>query len=81
MERRVIKIGQRQNGKAEVVEGLQAGETIVVLGIQRVRPGAEVIARPVGSPAAQQDAPPQPRAEPSRGSLNPVGSANAAESR
>jgi membrane fusion protein, multidrug efflux system len=52
-----------------------------VLGIQRVRPGAEVIARPVGSPAAQQDTPPQPRAEPSRGSLNPVGSANAAESR
>jgi membrane fusion protein, multidrug efflux system len=81
VERRVIKIGQRQNGKAEVVEGLQAGETIVVLGIQRVRPGAEVIARPVGSPAAQQDTPPQPRAEPSRGSLSPVGSANAAESR
>jgi membrane fusion protein (multidrug efflux system) len=81
VERRVIKIGQRQNGKAEVVEGLEPGETIVILGVQRVRPGAEVVARPVGTPAARQDTPPQPRAQPSRGALNPVGTANAAESR
>jgi membrane fusion protein (multidrug efflux system) len=32
VERRVITIGQRQGGKVEVVEGLKAGETIVVLG-------------------------------------------------
>lgn len=81
VERRVIKIGQRQSGRAEVVEGLQPGETIVVLGVQRVRPGAEVTPRPIGSPAAQQGAPERPRAQPSRGTLNPVGSANAAEGR
>ena len=44
VERRVIPIGQRQSGKVEVLEGLRPGETIVVLGVQRVRPGAEVIA-------------------------------------
>jgi membrane fusion protein, multidrug efflux system len=87
VERRVIRIGQRQGGKVEVLEGLKAGETIVVLGVQRVRPGAEVIARPVGSgpapqPAAQQPVPAANRAQPSRSSLNvpqAVGSAQAAE--
>jgi membrane fusion protein (multidrug efflux system) len=83
VERRVIRIGQRQNGKVEIVEGLQAGETIVVLGLQRVHPGAEVIARPLGSgdqpaptPAANN------RQQPSRSSLNApyaIGSAQAAE--
>ena len=38
VERRVIRIGQRQNGKVEVVEGLKVGETIVVLGVQ-IGPG------------------------------------------
>jgi membrane fusion protein (multidrug efflux system) len=79
VERRVIRIGQRQGGKVEVVEGLAPGETIVVLGVQRVRPGGTVNPRPVGSqpPAARQDpnAPPQP----SRGALNPIGAAYAAE--
>ena len=42
VERRVIRIGQRQGGKVEVLEGLKAGETVVVLGVQRVRPGAIV---------------------------------------
>ena len=87
VERRVIRIGQRQGGKVEVLEGLKAGETIVVLGVQRVRPGAEVMARPVGSgpapqPAAQQPVPAANREQPSRSSLNlpqAVGSAQAAE--
>jgi len=83
VERRVVRIGQRQNGKVEVVEGLQPGETIVVLGVQRVRPGAEVIARPVGSGApAQQSVPAANREQPSRSSLNlppAIGSAVAAE--
>lgn len=83
VERRVIRLGQRQNGKAEVVEGLQPGETIVVLGVQRVRPGAEVVAKPVGSGApAPQPAPAANREQPSRSSLNlpqAIGSAVAAE--
>ncbi|HZH53948.1 MAG TPA: efflux RND transporter periplasmic adaptor subunit [Microvirga sp.] len=83
VERRVIRIGQRQNGKVEVVEGLQPGETIVVLGVQRVRPGAEVIAKPLGSGGpAPQPAPAANREQPSRSSLNlpqAIGSAVAAE--
>jgi membrane fusion protein (multidrug efflux system) len=82
VERRVITIGQRQGGKAEVVEGLKAGETIVVLGVQRVRPGAEVIARPLGSTAPASPTPAANRAPPSRSSLNlpqAIGSAQAAE--
>jgi membrane fusion protein (multidrug efflux system) len=65
-----------------VVEGLKAGETIVVLGVQRVRPGAEVVARPVGSPAPAAPAPAANREQPSRSSLNvpqAIGSAQAAE--
>jgi membrane fusion protein (multidrug efflux system) len=83
VERRLIRIGQRQNGKVEVLEGLQAGETIVVLGVQRVRPGAEVLARPLGSaPPAAQPAPAANREQPSRSSLNlpqAIGSAQASE--
>jgi membrane fusion protein (multidrug efflux system) len=83
VERRVISIGQRQNGQVEVVEGLQPGETIVILGVQRVRPGAEVIARPLGSSApTQEPTPAANRQQPSRSSLNmpqAIGSAVAAE--
>jgi membrane fusion protein (multidrug efflux system) len=82
VERRVIRIGQRLNGKVEVLEGLQPGESIVVLGVQRVRAGAEVIARPVGSPAASPPVPAANRDQPSRSSLNvpnPIGSAIASE--
>ncbi len=82
VERRVITIGQRQGGKVEVVEGLKADETIVVLGVQRVRPGAEVVARPVGSGAPATPVPAANREQPSRSSLNvpqAIGSAQAAE--
>ncbi|MGO4388104.1 efflux RND transporter periplasmic adaptor subunit [Microvirga sp. 2YAF29] len=85
VERRVITIGQRQGGKVEVIEGLKAGETIVILGVQRVRPGAEVIARPLGSGPAQNNAPAaNNRQQPSRSSLNvpqAIGSAQAAEAK
>jgi membrane fusion protein (multidrug efflux system) len=82
VERRVIRIGQRQNGKVEVLEGLQPGESIVVLGVQRVRPGAEVIARPLGSASPKPAVPAANREQPSRSSLNvpqAIGSAIAAE--
>ncbi|PVE23946.1 efflux transporter periplasmic adaptor subunit [Microvirga sp. KLBC 81] len=83
VERRVITIGQRQGGKVEVVNGLKAGEIIVVLGVQRVRPGAEVIARPLGSSAQDpQGAPAANRQQPSRSTLNTpqaISSAQAAE--
>jgi len=84
-ERRVITIGQRQGGKVEVVDGLKPGETIVVLGLQRVRPGADVIARPLGSKTSDpKDAPATNRQQPSRSSLNvphAIGTAQAAEAK
>ena len=84
VERRVIRIGQRQGGKVEVVEGLQPGETIVVLGLQRVRPGTAVTPRPVGAssappPAAQREPGPPPGPQPTRSALSPLNTAAAAE--
>jgi membrane fusion protein (multidrug efflux system) len=86
VERRVVTLGQRQGGKAEIVEGLKAGETIVVMGVQRVRPGAEVNARPLGSSATPDQGTPAAnnRQQPSRSSLNvpqAIGSAQAAEAK
>ena len=37
-----VKIGLRLAGKAEVLSGLTAGERVVVEGVQKLRPGAEV---------------------------------------
>src|SRR5215208_1047513 len=53
VERRVVRIGQRQEGRVEIVEGLQPGETIIVRGVQRVRPGLTVTPKPIpeGAPA------------------------------
>ncbi|WP_048709448.1 efflux RND transporter periplasmic adaptor subunit [Microvirga massiliensis] len=83
-ERRVIRIGQRQSGKVEVLEGLAAGETIVVLGVQRVRPGATVQPHPLESPEPPPAARREPDAAPPapRGAVvlqSPVTAAHAAE--
>jgi membrane fusion protein (multidrug efflux system) len=84
VERRVVRIGHRQGGKIEILEGLKPGETIVVMGLQRVRPGITVDPRPVGAappappPAARREPGAQPANAPGRGTLSPVGAANAA---
>ncbi len=39
---RRVKLGQSTAGKASVIEGLSPGETIIVEGVQRVRPNAPV---------------------------------------
>jgi membrane fusion protein, multidrug efflux system len=49
IERRVLRIGQRQEARVEVLAGLAAGESLVVRGIQRVRNGMPVTARPFGA--------------------------------
>jgi membrane fusion protein, multidrug efflux system len=46
-ERRLVRIGQRQGGKVQILEGLSAGETLVVRGLQRIRPGQPVVIRPI----------------------------------
>ena len=40
--RRSVKIGQRQPGLVEIADGLVAGDTIVVRGIQRLRDGVAI---------------------------------------
>lgn len=50
-EVRRVKLGQSSAGMATVVEGLAAGDVVVVEGVQRVRPQAPVTPEPV---AAQQ---------------------------
>jgi membrane fusion protein (multidrug efflux system) len=47
IDRRVVRIGQRQSTVVEILDGVKPGETIVVRGVQRVRPGMTVAPRPV----------------------------------
>jgi RND family efflux transporter MFP subunit len=51
---RRIELGKLQNGQRVVRKGIEPGERIVVSGLQRVRPGAPVTAKPAPSVAAQQ---------------------------
>jgi membrane fusion protein, multidrug efflux system len=71
IERRVLKIGQREDGKVEILDGLKRGEMVVARGLHRVRHGITVAARPVGAapagppggaPPAQGAPRPQPQA-------------------
>jgi len=61
VERRVVRIGQRQNAVVEILEGLNPGETIVVRGVQRVRPGAPVTPKPIGDATGSAGPPAGPK--------------------
>jgi membrane fusion protein (multidrug efflux system) len=54
VELRPIKTGDRSGPQIVVSEGLAVGETIIVSGIQKVRPGIKVVANPVTSSGAAQ---------------------------
>lgn len=49
-----VKVGLRLAGKAEITQGLSAGELVVVEGAQKLRPGAPVILAPPERAAAYQ---------------------------
>jgi membrane fusion protein (multidrug efflux system) len=49
---RPIEVGIRLAGKAEVIKGLNAGEQVVVEGVQKLRPGAPVKLSPPEAAAA-----------------------------
>ncbi|WP_371349303.1 efflux RND transporter periplasmic adaptor subunit [Ancylobacter sp. IITR112] len=51
-EVRRVKLGQSSAGTAVIVEGLAEGDTVVVEGIQRVRPQTAVTPEPIRAPAA-----------------------------
>src|SRR6266481_3693388 len=51
-EIRPIKIGPRFNRQVVVTEGLKEGEKVIVEGIQKVRPGMVLIAKPYQEPKA-----------------------------
>lgn len=62
IERRVVTIGQRQQGQVEILNGLAVGDVIVVRGVQRIRQGMPVQTKPATPekkdvPAARGDAP------------------------
>ncbi len=59
-ERADVKIGARRDGLAEMLEGLKAGDKVVVDGTGKLRPGSKIVeggARPAGSgkSAAKRD--------------------------
>jgi len=47
VEKRTVRMGQNVDGLLVVEEGLQAGERVVVKGMQRARPGAPVDPQPI----------------------------------
>ncbi len=52
VERKLVRIGQASGLMVEVVEGLQAGDSVVTAGTEQVRDGGTVrIVRPIGDPA------------------------------
>jgi membrane fusion protein (multidrug efflux system) len=53
-ERRKVRLGQREAGTVEVLDGLAAGETVVRAGLQRLRDGAEVRVPEPADQAPQQ---------------------------
>lgn len=59
-EIRTVKMGPRFGDLWAVAEGLKAGETVVVEGLQSARPGAEVVAKPIEELAKAAAAPAAP---------------------
>jgi multidrug efflux pump subunit AcrA (membrane-fusion protein) len=52
---RFVKLGVRSAGVVEILSGVEAGQLVIVEGVQKVRPGAKV--KPAGPEAAAVYAP------------------------
>ena len=52
---RPVRVGMRQAGRAEIVEGIQAGDVVITAGVQKIGPGAPVMPINLAPPAAAQD--------------------------
>jgi membrane fusion protein (multidrug efflux system) len=56
--RRVVQLGARSQGVVEILSGVEAGEQVVVGGLERMQEGAPVAPRPRAVEAAPENAPP-----------------------
>lgn len=67
-EIRTVKMGPRSGDLWVVSEGIKAGETVVVEGLQQVKPGGEVKPKPIETAKAEAVAPSAPaeKAEPAK---------------
>jgi RND family efflux transporter MFP subunit len=63
VEIRPIKIGPRFNRQVVVTQGLKEGDKVIVEGIQKVRPGMAVTAKPYEEPKADTAGPGKPEEE------------------
>lgn len=52
VERRTVRVGQASGTVIEILEGLQAGDTVVSVGAEQLRDGAQIrVVAPIGSPS------------------------------
>ena len=63
VEQRMVKAGERVGNLWVIDSGVKAGEKVIVEGIQKVRPGVQVSAKPVKLEEATSPAPSAPPAE------------------
>lgn len=57
---RPVRVGARQNGRAEILEGVAAGDLVITAGVQKIGPGSAVMPINLAPPAAAQDGGPSP---------------------
>jgi membrane fusion protein (multidrug efflux system) len=50
VEATAVKIGLRQKGRVEILEGLRPGDTVITAGQIKVRPGMPVTVLPLSAP-------------------------------
>jgi len=52
---RPVRVGLRQAGRAEILEGVSPGDIVITAGVQKIGPGVPVMAINLTPPAAAQD--------------------------
>lgn len=72
VEQAHVTLGARRRGELEIVEGLKAGERIVIDGVGKLRNGARITEAPAATPSTTPAAAPSPSAAPSSGPQQPA---------
>lgn len=58
VEYRPVKLGTAQGGQRVIASGIAAGDSVIVSGLMKIRPGMKVQPQPAGAPAQAQGATP-----------------------